>query len=220
MTTVTAHLEATQAAASPAVRRLFRLLEVLPEADLRFVFDGIVALEPEPEQHRMRASTEDRYEAQCEFSRTSLATAAARLGFVPSKRRYDTWRSEQPDPSSYAAPSTILRVLGDGKWETAVEALGGPAMDITARRLISGGKQFSTEECSAASRLFATAVPPEARTRHAYGQWALDHVRQGGGPRVPLNAQTLARHLRRTWPELRDDLATVQWAEAGGPWDD
>ena len=220
MKTASGHLQATQAATSPAVRRLFRLLEVLSVRDLRFVFDGIVALEPEPGQPHTGASDAAAHGEQWDFCRASLATAAARLGMAPSKRRYNDWRNEQTDPSAYAAPSTILRVLGAGKWETAVGTLGGPALDITARRLISGGKRFSTEECSAASRLFAAAVPPEARTRHAYGEWALEHVRQGDGPRVPLHAQTLVRHLRRTWSELGDDLATVQWAESKGSWDD
>lgn len=209
MGTARGHLEVEQAAASRAVKRLFRLLEVAPERDLRFVFDAIVAC------GRRNPAQRDETERgeQWLTCRSSLAEAADRLGYVPSKPRYITWRADQVEPGRYATGSAILRILGQGKWRAAAETLEVPKVDVTAGRLLSNGKRFSVEECWAALKLFADAVSPEGRTMSRYGTWAIDHVRAGGSGRVPLNSRTLIKRLRRSWSDLRDDLAAVTFGE-------
>jgi hypothetical protein len=199
-------MEGAAGRCDPTAKRLFRLLEERSEVDLLLVFNAVVSSGIElasggggkPDAARAAA---------CAWCGESLAVATDELGARPSKRAYDQWRNAKPNPEQWASASSVLRILGQGRWQVATEALGGPRLDLVARRLLAQGSAFTPEECRTAMRLFCADVPETARSFSGYRSWALAHAQRPGARRVPAVGGVLMRRLGMRWSQLREEMA-------------
>ena len=186
--------------------RLYRLLQDRPAGDLRHVLDAVRALGSMATcgLGAAGADDDDAFDAAQSAALASLTAAASKLGRPPTRRQYDTWRSQQADPSAWTPATTIRRLLGDGSWEVAARRVGRLAPDVAAHRLLTGGRWFSPEECRTAARMFFAARPATAWTQRAYRKWAGEYARDPGPDRVPLDPTVISERLRLRWAELRE----------------
>lgn len=193
--------------------KLYRLLEDKPEGDLLHVLNAIKARQRSAAPESIAAPMSERER----FVRASLQAALQALGRTPSRRAYEKWRAQQPQPSEFASEGLIKKVLGG--WTAATESLGAPVADHSARRLMSKGRAFSVIECREAIRLYTESTPPDQLGVRHYARWARAYARTPGARRVPLIAHTLKLRLRtRNTTELwaaAEPLTASHHATAG-----
>jgi hypothetical protein len=114
----------------PLAIGLYRMLQERSATDLQHVLAAIRATGALGGVRGAHCEEEDERVAH---ARWSLNEACQKLDCIPSRRAYDKWRSGRPVPEGYASPTTIRRFLGEGDWSKALEELGAPRPDVTAR---------------------------------------------------------------------------------------
>jgi hypothetical protein len=226
----------TQAVPTPADRvavALYRMVTTASDRDLRALLAAIratgVELDPpfvlDGDQPNTRPGASQR-ESRKQLVDWSLRTAVSKLGRRPSKREYNKWVDSQVDGDRYASATSIHRTYGS--WAAALQSLGGPVADITARRLLSCGKRFSIEECRTGIRLFAETLPArrDPRSPADYIAWARGYAKTVGAERIPLSPTPFRRVFGVSWgkllasPELWKPETTANahdWLPAGDP---
>jgi hypothetical protein len=189
---------------------IYRFIEARSRTDLLHVFNAArAALAAIRRETAPRPGADDRsqttvlglHAAKVAVARASLEQAALDLRRVPSRREYDRWRSQQPRPEEFAT-ATFIRRAFRGSWVEATAELDGLSPDVTARRLLQNGQEFSLAQMDRALEMFAAAVPHGERTQHAYMKWATDYVRLPGAFDVPLNVATLTTRFGLSWSDL------------------
>lgn len=175
---------------------LYRFLEARSDVDLLHVATVAAAASHSLSVSWGGASTSEAERVRLSLS--SLRACMAELLRTPSRREYDRWRRQQAAPREFAS-STFIRDTFNNSWPQALAAVSGAGPDVTARRLLRGGKAFTDKQRARALMLFAAAVAHGERTQHNYARWARAYVLEPGALDVPLSTHGYMKHSGQSW---------------------
>jgi hypothetical protein len=178
---------------TPAAQHWWRLVQGLGEPDRRFLWTALQG----PENTATTAVTD-----HCRFALRACADATP--DGRPSRKQYESWRTDQSRPDEWPGSSTIRDRFGS--WAAALETIGGaPTPDVLAYRLQGRTPAFTTEELirgiAVCGSDWKALHPGRALRQLDYKRWAAAEMASASPrfARLALSDKTITQHM--TWAE-------------------